>query len=69
MPPGLATAAGDCIAQPVGGCLHFSGTETATQWCGYIEGALAAGQRVGREVVAALMVGQEVGLGGGSSKL
>lgn len=59
LPPGLATAAGDALATPVGGCLHFAGTETAVRWCGYLEGALEAGARAAGEVAAAL-TGQEL---------
>ena len=30
--------------------LFFAGTETATQWAGYMEGAIQAGERAAREV-------------------
>ena len=30
--------------------LFFAGTETATQWSGYMEGAVQAGERAAREV-------------------
>lgn len=32
--------------------IHWAGTETATQWCGYINGAIQAGQRAAMEVLA-----------------
>ena len=30
--------------------LHFAGTETATEWLGYMDGAIQAGERAAREV-------------------
>lgn len=30
--------------------LYFAGTETATEWSGYMEGAVQAGERAAREV-------------------
>lgn len=32
------------------GRLYFAGTETATEWSGYMEGAVQAGERATREV-------------------
>lgn len=37
------------IRQPVGR-IYFAGTETATEWSGYMEGAVQAGERAAREV-------------------
>lgn len=34
--------------------IHWAGTETATQWCGYMSGAVQSGQRVALEVLAEL---------------
>lgn len=34
--------------------IHWAGTETATQWCGYMSGAVQAGQRAAVEVLAEL---------------
>lgn len=34
--------------------IHWAGTETATQWCGYMSGAVQAGQRAALEVLAEL---------------
>ncbi|CAG11197.1 unnamed protein product, partial [Tetraodon nigroviridis] len=31
--------------------IHWGGTETATQWCGYMSGAVQAGQRAALEVL------------------
>jgi monoamine oxidase len=36
------------------GLLHWAGTETATQWSGYMDGAVQSGQRAAREVLTAL---------------
>jgi monoamine oxidase len=33
--------------------VHWAGTETATVWSGYMEGALQAGERAAAEVLAA----------------
>lgn len=32
--------------------IHWAGTETATQWCGYMSGAIQSGQRAALEVLA-----------------
>lgn len=37
------------IRKPIGK-LHFAGTETATKWSGYMDGAIDAGERAAREV-------------------
>lgn len=34
--------------------IHWAGTETATQWCGYMSGAIQAGQRAALQVLAEL---------------
>ncbi|KAH0508758.1 Amine oxidase [flavin-containing] A [Microtus ochrogaster] len=52
-PPGIMTQYGRVIRQPVGR-IYFAGTETATQWSGYMEGAVQAGERAAREVLNAL---------------
>lgn len=36
------------------GNIHFAGTETATQWMGYMDGAIDAGRRSAAEVLVAL---------------
>lgn len=51
-PPGIMTQYGRVIRQPVGR-IYFAGTETATQWSGYMEGAVQAGERAAREVLNA----------------
>ena len=39
--------------KPVGR-IYWSGTETATYWNGYMDGAVSSGERVAAEVAAAL---------------
>ncbi|HUD17239.1 MAG TPA: flavin monoamine oxidase family protein [Acidimicrobiales bacterium] len=51
--PGLLTDFGPALREPVGP-VHWAGTETATVWCGYIDGALSSGVRAAGEVIAAL---------------
>jgi monoamine oxidase len=36
------------------GLLHWAGTETATEWSGYMDGAVQSGKRAGEEVLHAL---------------
>ena len=50
-PPG-ALAAGAAWRAPHGR-IHLAGTETATRWPGYLEGAIEAGERAAAEVLAA----------------
>ena len=38
------------IREPIG-CLFFAGTEAATEWTGYMEGAVQSGERAAREVL------------------
>ncbi|KAM4699695.1 amine oxidase [flavin-containing] B-like [Discoglossus pictus] len=49
-PPGIMTQYGSIIRKPVGN-IFFAGTETATTWSGYMEGAVQAGERAAREVM------------------
>jgi len=37
--------------------MHWAGTETATVWTGYLDGAVESGQRAAREVVQAMTGG------------
>ena len=53
MPPGVWTGYGKALREPIGR-LHWAGTETATVWCGYMDGALQSGERAADEVLAAL---------------
>jgi monoamine oxidase len=51
MGPGTMTGVGAALREPVGR-IHWAGTETATAWSGYMEGAVEAGERVAQEVLA-----------------
>ncbi|HEX5374744.1 MAG TPA: flavin monoamine oxidase family protein [Solirubrobacterales bacterium] len=48
--PGGWTETGPALREPVGR-IHWAGTETATVWSGYMEGALQAGERAAAEVL------------------
>ncbi|MEU0405316.1 NAD(P)/FAD-dependent oxidoreductase [Streptomyces sp. NPDC006197] len=52
-PPGLLTQYTDAVRKPVDR-IHWAGTETATAYQGYIEGAVQAGERAAKEVGAVL---------------
>jgi monoamine oxidase len=47
------TLFGPALRAPVGR-LHWAGTETATEYTGYMEGAVESGTRAASEVVARL---------------
>ncbi|XP_061091643.1 amine oxidase [flavin-containing]-like [Conger conger] len=49
-PPGILTQYGKVLREPLGK-LYFAGTETATEWSGYMEGAVQAGERAAREIL------------------
>ena len=49
--PGTWTQLGHALRAPVGP-LHWAGTETATVWCGYMDGAVQSGERVAAEILA-----------------
>lgn len=51
MGKGVMTRVGEALRAPVGR-IHWAGTETATRWAGYFDGALQAGDRAAREVLA-----------------
>lgn len=52
-PPGVLTRYGAALRAPVGG-IHWAGTETSTYWNGYMDGAVRSGERVAKEILAAL---------------
>ncbi|EGG22874.1 amine oxidase [Cavenderia fasciculata] len=56
--PGTLTACGKSLREPVGR-MHFAGTETATQWIGYMEGALESGLRCSKELQSRLQQDQQ----------
>jgi monoamine oxidase len=49
MPPGVMTRFGHALREPCGR-VHWAGTETATEWAGYIEGGMRSGMRAAHEV-------------------
>ncbi|MGF0315644.1 flavin monoamine oxidase family protein [Nocardia fluminea] len=49
--PSTLTRFGPELRRPTGS-LHWAGTETATHWAGYIDGAIESGQRAAREILA-----------------
>jgi monoamine oxidase len=53
MPPGVMTEYGRAVRAPAGR-IHWAGTETATAWTGYMDGAVQSGQRAASEVLAEL---------------
>ena len=53
MPPGVWTTFGEALREPVGR-IHWAGTETATVWNGYMDGAVQSGERAAAEVMAAM---------------
>lgn len=52
-PPGTWTQYGHALRTPIGR-IFWAGTETATRWMGYIEGAIESGVRVAEEVQSVL---------------
>jgi monoamine oxidase len=53
MGPGALTQVG-CALRPPVGAVHWAGTDTATEWNGYVEGGIQAGERAAQEVADAL---------------
>jgi monoamine oxidase len=51
--PGTLVAYGRTVREPFGR-VHWAGTETATYWSGYMDGAVSSGQRAAAEVLARL---------------
>ena len=51
-PPGVLTAYGEELRRP-SGRVHWAGSETATSWCGYMDGAVRSGDRAAGEVLDA----------------
>jgi len=52
-PPGVLTEYGSALRAPVQR-IHWAGTETATVWTGYMDGAVQSGKRAAAEVLAEL---------------
>jgi monoamine oxidase len=53
LPPGAWTAHGHALRTPVGR-LHWAGSETATRWSGYMDGAVRSGERAAAAVLGQL---------------
>jgi monoamine oxidase len=51
--PGTLVPYGPSVRRPLGR-VHWAGTETATYWTGYMDGAVSSGQRAAAEVLARL---------------
>jgi monoamine oxidase len=51
--PNVWTRYGRALREPVGP-IHWAGTETASEWSGYMDGAVRSGERVAAEVLARL---------------
>ena len=51
--PGVVTEFLPNLIVPFG-LVHWAGTETATYWNGYMDGAISSGQRAAGEVLAEL---------------
>ena len=51
--PGTLVPYGPSVRRPLGR-VHWAGTETATYWSGYMDGAVSSGQRAAAEVLARL---------------
>ncbi len=52
-PPGVLLDYGEAIRRPAGR-IHWAGTETATYWNGYMDGAVRSGERASAEVAKLL---------------
>jgi monoamine oxidase len=52
-PTGVWTSYGTALRRPLGR-VHWAGTETATTWAGYMDGAVRSGRHAAGEVLAAL---------------
>jgi monoamine oxidase len=51
--PGTLVPYGPSVRRPLGR-VHWAGTETATYWSGYMDGAVSSGKRAAAEVLATL---------------
>ncbi|XP_077865481.1 amine oxidase [flavin-containing] B-like [Saccoglossus kowalevskii] len=54
-PPGVLTRYAKELRNPIGR-VYFAGTETASSWTGYMDGAIQAGDRAAKEVLFAMGV-------------
>lgn len=51
--PGTWTSYGPALAEPIG-AIHWAGTEYATRWNGYMEGAVRSGEHTAQAVLAGI---------------
>lgn len=51
--PGVVVPYARRLAEPVGP-IHWAGTETASRWSGFMDGAVRAGERAATEALSAL---------------
>ena len=49
-PPGVLVPYGKALCTPVGR-VHFAGAETATEWIGYLDGAIQSGWRAAKAIL------------------
>jgi monoamine oxidase len=49
-PTHVWTSLGHSLRKPIGN-IHWAGTETATEWAGYVEGAIQSGERAALEII------------------
>eukprot|EP01097_Dermamoeba_algensis_P008311 TRINITY_DN5484_c0_g1_i1.p1 TRINITY_DN5484_c0_g1~~TRINITY_DN5484_c0_g1_i1.p1 ORF type:complete len:189 (-),score=36.34 TRINITY_DN5484_c0_g1_i1:159-725(-) len=68
MPSGMLTTFGKALREPVGR-IHWAGTETATEWIGYMEGAIVSGIRAAKEVSERLTKSSSTPSSSSSAKL
>jgi monoamine oxidase len=59
--PGMLLDHGPALQEPVGR-IYWAGAETASEWSGYMEGAVESGERAAREVLSTL-AGEQEGAG------
>ncbi|MBW3657447.1 MAG: FAD-dependent oxidoreductase, partial [Actinobacteria bacterium] len=52
-PPGVLLSYGRALREPVGP-IHWAGTETASTWNGYMDGAVRSGERAAAEILAVI---------------
>jgi monoamine oxidase len=53
LPPGVLTKSFAHLRKPEGR-IHWAGTEAATEWIGYMEGAIQSGERAADEILRRL---------------
>jgi monoamine oxidase len=61
--PGMILDHGPALTEPVGR-IHWAGAETASEWNGYMDGAVESGERAAQEVLSALGLRPETGVCG-----